>query len=51
MVIIGMLRSREDALEVSQETFLRACRKIKEFQGGSSFYTWLYRIAVNMAID
>lgn len=51
MVIIGMLRSREDALEVSQETFLRAYRKIKEFQGGSSFYTWLYRIAVNMAID
>jgi RNA polymerase sigma-70 factor (ECF subfamily) len=51
MVILGLLRNREDALEISQETFLRAYRKINSFQGGSSFYTWLYRIAVNMAID
>lgn len=51
MVILGLLRNREDALEVAQETFFRAYRKIKSFQGGSSFYTWLYRIAVNMAID
>jgi RNA polymerase sigma-70 factor (ECF subfamily) len=36
---------------VAQETFFRAYRKIKSFQGGSSFYTWLYRIAVNLAID
>jgi RNA polymerase sigma-70 factor (ECF subfamily) len=50
-VIVGLLRNREDALEVAQETFFRAYRKIKSFQGGSSFYTWLYRIAVNMAID
>ncbi len=51
MVILGLLRNREDALEVSQETFFRAYRKIGSFEGGSSFYTWLYRIAVNMAID
>ena len=51
VVIIGLLRNREDALEVTQETFFRAYRKIKSFQGGSSFYTWLYRIAVNIAID
>jgi RNA polymerase sigma-70 factor (ECF subfamily) len=51
MVIMGLLRNREDAMEVAQETFFRAYRKIKSFQGGSSFYTWLYRIAVNMAID
>ena len=51
MVILGLLRHREDALEVAQETFFRAFRKINSFQGGSSFYTWLYRIAVNMAID
>jgi RNA polymerase sigma-70 factor (ECF subfamily) len=50
-VIVGLLRSREDALDVAQETFFRAYRKIKSFQGGSSFYTWLYRIAVNIAID
>jgi RNA polymerase sigma-70 factor (ECF subfamily) len=51
MVILGLLRNREDALEVAQETFFRAYRKIKSFQGGSSFYTWLYRIAVNISID
>jgi len=50
-VILGLLRSREDAMEVAQETFFRAYRKIKSFKGGSSFYTWLYRIAVNIAID
>jgi RNA polymerase sigma-70 factor (ECF subfamily) len=50
-VIVGLLRNREDALEVAQETFFRAYRKIKSFQGESSFYTWLYRIAVNNAID
>ena len=51
MVILGLLRNREDALEVAQETFFRAFRKINSFQGGSSFYTWIYRIAVNMSID
>jgi len=51
IVLVGLLRNREDALEVAQEAFLRAYRKIKSFQGGSSFYTWLYRIAVNLAID
>ena len=51
MVILGMLRNREDALEVAQETFFRAYRKINSFQGGSSFYTWIYRIAVNISID
>jgi RNA polymerase sigma-70 factor, ECF subfamily len=50
-VILGLLRNRDDAMEVSQETFFRAYRKIKTFEGGSSFYTWLYRIAVNIAID
>jgi RNA polymerase sigma-70 factor (ECF subfamily) len=51
MVSLGLLRNRDDALEVAQETFFRAYRKIKSFQGGSSFYTWLYRIAVNISID
>lgn len=51
VVIVGLLHNREDALDVAQETFFRAYRKIKSFQGGSSFYTWLYRIAVNIAID
>ncbi len=51
MVVLGLLRQREDALEVTQETFFRAYRKIGSFQGGSTVYTWIYRIAVNIAID
>jgi RNA polymerase sigma-70 factor (ECF subfamily) len=51
IVIFGLLRNRDDALEIAQETFFRAYRKLSSFQGGSSFYTWLYRIAVNIAID
>jgi len=51
MVILGIVHHREDAMEVAQETFYKAFRNIKRFQGGSSFYTWLYRIAVNLAID
>lgn len=50
-VVLGIVKHREDALDVAQETFLRAYRKLSAFQGGSSFYTWLYRIAVNLAID
>jgi RNA polymerase sigma-70 factor, ECF subfamily len=51
MIILGLLRNREDAMEIAQETFFRAYRKINSFHGGSSFYTWLYRIAVNISID
>ncbi len=51
MVVLGILNHPDDALEVSQEVFLRAYRKIKGFKGGSAFYTWLYRIAVNLSID
>jgi len=50
-VVLGMLNHREDALEVAQESFCRAFRNIERFKGGSTFYTWLYRIAVNLAID
>ena len=51
MVIVGLLRNPDDAMEVAQESFFRAYRKIGSFQGQSSFYTWLYRIAVNICID
>jgi RNA polymerase sigma-70 factor (ECF subfamily) len=51
MVIVGLLRNPDDAMEVAQESFFRAYRKITSFQGQSSFYTWIYRIAVNICID
>lgn len=43
-----LLGSREDAAEVCQEAFLRTFWKIAGFQGRSRFYTWLYRIALNL---
>src|SRR5262252_5197596 len=46
-----MLRDHDAAWETSQETFLRALRTLDQFKGDASFYTWLYRIAVNLAID
>jgi len=51
MVVLGIFNHREDAMELAQEAFFRAYRKIKSFKGGSAFYTWLYRIAVNLSID
>lgn len=50
-VAVGMTGNAEDARDVAQETFLRAHRNLRGFLGESSFYTWLYRIAVNVAID
>ncbi|HCL27667.1 MAG TPA: RNA polymerase subunit sigma-70 [Candidatus Latescibacteria bacterium] len=41
----------DDASDVAQETFIRAYERIAEFRGGSTLYTWLYRIAYNQAIS
>ena len=51
LVVLGILNHRDDAMEVAQEAFFRAYRNIRGFEGGSAFYTWLYRIAVNLSID
>lgn len=40
----------EDARDVTQDAFLKAFESIKSFRGASSFYTWLFRVAVNLAI-
>ena len=47
----GIMRNAEDAEEVLQEAFVKAYLGLKNFKGDSSFYTWLYRIVRNMAID
>jgi len=46
-----MLRNYDDAKDLAQETFLKAYRKIKNFDGRSKFSTWLYRIAVNNCLN
>lgn len=50
-MLYGMLRNGEDAREVAQESFIKAFNNLDRFRSDSSFYTWLYRIAVNLAID
>jgi len=49
--LFGMMRNRQDAEEITQEAFLSAYRNLSRFEGRSSFYTWLRRIAYNLAID
>jgi RNA polymerase sigma-70 factor, ECF subfamily len=48
---LGMLRNREDALDIVQDTFTKAFQSLDKFKGDSSFYTWIYRIGVNLCID
>jgi RNA polymerase sigma-70 factor (ECF subfamily) len=48
---LGMLRSREDALDIVQETFAKAYQNLERFKGDAAFYTWLYRIAFNLCVD
>ena len=50
-IAVGMVRDENDARELVQEAFLRVYRGLGSFQGGSSFFTWLYRIVMNLAID
>lgn len=47
---LRMLRNREDAEDLLQETFITAFKKLGTFKEKSSFYTWVYRIAVNIAL-
>ena len=50
-VAIGMVGNAEDAMDVVQESFIKVHRYLDRFRGSSSFYTWLYRIVVNVSID
>jgi RNA polymerase sigma-70 factor (ECF subfamily) len=49
--VLRIVKERADAEEVTQETFFRAWKNLKNFQFDSALYTWLYRIAVNAAVD
>ncbi len=49
--ILRLTGSPEDAEDVLQDAFVRAFEKLDQFEGESSFYTWVYRIAVNLALS
>jgi RNA polymerase sigma-70 factor (ECF subfamily) len=50
-VALGVVKNQHDALDVVQEAFIKVHKHVGSFQGTSSFYTWLYRIVMNLAID
>jgi RNA polymerase sigma-70 factor, ECF subfamily len=50
-VAFAVVHNQDDALELAQETFVRAFENVSKFESRSSFSTWLYRIAANLAID
>ncbi len=49
-MIYNMTSNREDAADLTQDTFIKAFQSINRFQGQASFFTWLYRIAVNSSL-
>ena len=49
--IYHMTANHEDANDLAQETFIKAYQALKSFKGDSSFFTWVYRIAVNKTIN
>jgi RNA polymerase sigma-70 factor (ECF subfamily) len=49
--VYHMTSNHEDANDLAQEAFIKAFHALKTFKGGSSFYTWVYRIAVNKTIN
>lgn len=50
-VALGMVRDPDDARDICQEAFLKAHKHLARFEGEAQFFTWLYRIIANLAID
>src|SRR6188768_93356 len=50
-MIYNMVRNEQDAWDLAQDGFLKAWKSIGRFRGQSSFFTWLYRILMNVTID
>src|ERR1043165_1528119 len=47
----SMVRNEEDAIDLSQEAWVKAWQRLKQFQGDSSFLTWMTRIVINLCLD
>lgn len=47
----SMMRSEDDALDLSQEAWVKAWQRLVQFQGESSFATWITRIVINLCLD
>lgn len=49
--ILKICANRDDAAELTQETFVKVIERINSFKGRSAFYTWLFRVAVNLTYN
>jgi RNA polymerase sigma-70 factor (ECF subfamily) len=49
--ILKICQNRDDAAELTQDTFVKVLESIRTFRGQSSFYTWLFRVAVNLTLN
>src|SRR5215475_10850995 len=47
----SMMRNEEEAIDLSQEAWVKGWQRLKQFQGESSFGTWLTRIVINLCLD
>ena len=47
----SMMRNEEDAIDLSQEAWVKGWQRLKQFQGESSFATWMTRITINLCLD
>jgi RNA polymerase sigma-70 factor, ECF subfamily len=50
-IAFGMVHNVDDSMDITQEVFIRVHSYLDHFKGTSSFYTWLYRITINLCID
>jgi RNA polymerase sigma-70 factor (ECF subfamily) len=50
-MIYNMVHNEQDAWDLAQDSFVKAWKSMKRFRGQSSFYTWMYRIVMNVTID
>jgi len=50
-MIYNMVHNEQDAWDLAQDSFVKAWKSIRSFRGRSSFYTWIYRIVMNVTID
>jgi len=50
-VAFGILRNEDEAMDVTQDAFVKVYKALPRFKGQAAFYTWLYRIVVNLCID
>ena len=47
----SMMRNEDEALDLSQEAWVKGWQRLKQFQGDSSFVTWMTRIVINLCLD